>query len=199
MVVWMTCAVFLIYTVVVELRNYYSYPTTSNTIIEVEERLQFPAVTICNMSPRKSIAFPSDEKTTNLYMRTSAFYWGTHEVNWSDPFYAEGRYFEPITLDDIHSESKDMKEFLNFIMFNGIEYSYNELTTVYTDMGLCKRFNANGTIYTSMYGALYNLHLYINVMTYFDYFSHLCSSGVKVGIVVFFKYVYNLAFKIPFH
>ncbi|XP_063427631.1 amiloride-sensitive sodium channel subunit alpha-like [Mytilus trossulus] len=73
-IVWLICAVFLIYTVVVELKNYYSYPTISNTFIQLEEKLSFPAVTICNMSPRSSQGMKKDAKTNNLHMTTSAFH-----------------------------------------------------------------------------------------------------------------------------
>ncbi|CAG2251860.1 unnamed protein product [Mytilus edulis] len=107
-IVWLICAVFLIYTVVVELKNYYSYPTISNTYIQLEEKLSFPAVTICNMSPLSSQGKKKDAKTNNLYMTTSALYMYSQKINWSDPFYKEEGYLKATTKEDLYNRSKNV-------------------------------------------------------------------------------------------
>ena len=178
------CAVYLTYTVITELKNYYSYPTISNTFVQFHDILAFPAVTVCNLSPRKRSAFSNDTKTTNLYMRTSGMYIFSQSINWTDPFYAEKGYFEEQTMETISNESKNLWEFLYIAGFDNHFYGYPEIQKLFkpvlTDMGLCLRANEDGNMDTSMHGALFNMHLYINVKTYEDYFSHSISSGVKV-------------------
>ncbi|XP_071165386.1 acid-sensing ion channel 5-like [Mytilus edulis] len=180
-IVWLICAVFLIYTVIAELKNYYSYPTISNTYIQLEEKLSFPTVTICNMSPRSSEGMKKDVKTNNLYMTTSALYTFSQKVNWSDPFYKEEGYFEAKTKEDLFNHSKNIWESVYLSLFDNVQLK-DAFSPVYTDMGLCLRFNSDGSQYTAMYGAIFNLQLYVNVMTYFDYFSHSLSSGVKIAV-----------------
>jgi hypothetical protein len=48
-------------------------------------------------------------------------------------------------------------------------------------MGVCLRANMDGTLVTSKHGAMFNLHMYLNVMTYEDFYSVSMSSGVKVN------------------
>ena len=167
------------YVVTVELRNYYSYPTMSNTYIRLEDKLSFPTITICNMSPYNKRSFSNDTKTQNLYLSTSSNYYLADPVNWSDPFYVDNGFKNPITISDILSHSKNLSSFVYYLLFDNVLLE-NHLTKVYTDMGMCLRFNSNGTIQTSMYGALYNLLFYADVKTYEDYFSNYHSSGIKV-------------------
>ncbi|CAC5405536.1 ASIC5 [Mytilus coruscus] len=179
-IVWLICAVFLIYTVVVELKNYYNYPTISNTYIQLEEQLSFPAVTICNLSPRSSQGIKKDAKTNNLYMATSALFMYSQNINWSDPFYEQEGYFAATTKKDVYTSSKNVWESVYYSLFDNNHVQQKDgFSPVYTDIGLCLRFNSDGSQYTTMYGAMFNLQLHVNVMTYFDYFSHSLSSGVK--------------------
>ena len=184
----MASAITLTYFIVVEIENYYSYPTTSNTFIRLDNELKFPAVTICNLSPYNKSAFSNDTKTQNLFLSFSATSTLAESVNWSDPFYAENGYKNPKTLFDIISHTKDLSTSIKFAVFDN-ELQGNQFTQVYTDMGLCLRFNSNGTIRTSMFGAMYNLFFYFDVKTFDDYFSNYLSSGIKVSMVIIDFYI----------
>ena len=181
-----SCAVFLMYTVITELRCYYRYPTISNTYIKLEERLTFPAITVCNLSPRKYSSFSNNTKSKNFQMSYSTMRIYSTPINWSDPYYQNEGYFRKRTQHDIYSESKNRSTFLYYVMFDNIPqgsmYRQTLFKPVITDMGVCLRANTDGKLVTSMHGALFNLHLQINVLAKEDYFSISFSSGVKVNI-----------------
>lgn len=180
--VWLGCAIYLFYTVIVELKSYYSYPTISNTYIDFHDKLTFPAITVCNLSPRKKSSFNNDTKSVNFQMSTSPLYIFSKAINWSDPYYEKEGYFKTRTLDDLLEESKNLSSFLYYVVFDNIfPYKPTLFKPVLTEMGVCLRANMDGTLVTSKHGAMFNLHMYLNVMTYEDFYSVSMSSGVKVN------------------
>ncbi|XP_076078928.1 acid-sensing ion channel 4-A-like [Mytilus galloprovincialis] len=50
-VVWLVCATVLIYIIVTQLMNYYSYPSLSSTYLRFDQQLAFPVVTVCTKNP----------------------------------------------------------------------------------------------------------------------------------------------------
>ncbi|CAC5398572.1 unnamed protein product [Mytilus coruscus] len=63
-VVWLSCATVLIYIIVTQLLNYYSYPSLSSTYLRFDQKLQFPVVTLCTENP-------IDLSTMSLYFDQS--------------------------------------------------------------------------------------------------------------------------------
>ncbi|VDI04328.1 Hypothetical predicted protein [Mytilus galloprovincialis] len=63
-VVWLASAALLIYIIITEFLNYYSYPSLSSTYLRFEQKLQFPVVTICTSDP-------IDMDTVSLYFDQS--------------------------------------------------------------------------------------------------------------------------------
>lgn len=106
-------------------------------------------------------------------------------INWSDPYYQNEGYFKERTQHDIFSESKNLSAFVYYVMFDNIPqgsvYRQTLFKPVITDMGICLRANTDGKLVTSKHGALFNLHLHIDVLAKEDYFSISLSSGVKVN------------------
>ncbi|XP_071165399.1 acid-sensing ion channel 1A-like [Mytilus edulis] len=135
------------------------------------------------MSPLSSQGKKKDATTNNLYMTTSALYMYSQKINWSDPFYKEEGYLKATTKEDLYNRSKNVWQSVYSSFFDNNKLQMKDwFSPVYTDMGLCLRFNSNGSQHTTMYGAIFNLQLGINVMSFFDYFSHSLSSGVKVAV-----------------
>lgn len=117
-------------------------------------------------------------------MSTSPLYAYSKPINWSDPYYEKEGYFKKRTLDDVLEESKNLSSFLYFVIFdNIIQHQGRLFKPVLTEMGVCLRGNMDGAMKTSKRGAMFNLHMYLNVMTYEDFYSVSMSSGVKVNVM----------------
>jgi len=168
-----------------QLWDYYQYPTITFVSERIANELVFPAITICNLSPRNKSKFNDDPRTDNYYIGISElFHFQLNiSVNWSDPFYVEEGYFKNRTLNDLSSESKDMDVFLAQYRFD-LQPDKIEFASVATELGICLRGNSERPISTKMYGGLYNLHAYLDLSLEDDYFSNnYMSSGIKVSTI----------------
>ncbi|CAC5424540.1 ASIC4 [Mytilus coruscus] len=63
-VVWLASAAILIYIIITQFLNYYSYPSLSSTYLRFDQKLQFPVVTVCTSDP-------IDMDTVSLYFDQS--------------------------------------------------------------------------------------------------------------------------------
>jgi hypothetical protein len=168
-----------------QLWDYYQYPTITFVSERIANELVFPAITICNLSPRNKSKFNDDPRTDNYYIGISElFHFQLNiSVNWSDPFYVEEGYFKNRTLNDLSSESKNMDVFLAQYRFD-LQPEKIEFVSVATELGICLRGNSERPISTKLYGGLYNLHAYLDLSLEDDYFSNsYMSSGIKVSTI----------------
>lgn len=181
MLIWLLSAGYLLYIVSIELLTYYSYPLSTSVTVRASDELEFPVITLCNLSPRKKSAISEDNRTENYYLGLSSLNYSMKSINWTDPFYTTEGYFLERTMEDLYNESKDMMTLLSYHTFD-LKVRHMNFTTVATDLGLCLRGNFHNSLSTKLSGGLYNLQFYLDLNLSEDYyaFSHL-SSGLKVG------------------
>lgn len=147
------------------------------------DELEFPAITICNLSTRNKSQFSNDTRTSYYYFRLSAISPGSEPVNWTDPFYLTEGYFQERTMDDLYSESKSVSRFVQYHTFDLKDRALS-ITPVATDLGLCIRANVNNTQSTRLSGGLYNFQMYLDLFLDDDYYANsYLSSGVKVSLL----------------
>ncbi|XP_071164900.1 acid-sensing ion channel 1-like [Mytilus edulis] len=181
-VLWLASASFLIYIVATELSSYYSNPTFTTLSMRHAEELQFPAITICNLSTKNRSMFGDDNRTEHYYLGITPKPTEGTPVNWSDPFYFTEGFFNERTIEDLYKESKQLNQFIEFHEFD-LKDNYLNYTPVATDLRLCVRFNGGSPVTTPMYGGLYNLHVYIDLLLDDDYYpENYLSSGLKVAV-----------------
>ncbi|CAC5360797.1 unnamed protein product [Mytilus coruscus] len=179
-VLWLASASYLIYIVTTELSSYYRYPTITTVSLKYADKLQFPAITVCNLATKNRSMFGDDNRTEHYYLRITPMPAAATPINWSDPFYSTEGFFNERTIEDFYNESKQLSQFIEFHEFD-LKSNYLNYSPVATDLGLCVRFNGDIPVTTAMYGGLYNLHVYIDLLLDNDYYPEsYVSSGLKV-------------------
>ncbi|KAJ8300090.1 hypothetical protein KUTeg_021609, partial [Tegillarca granosa] len=176
------CLVYLVITIHSEIINYLNHPTTTSIDIDVVETLNFPAVTICNLSPSNRSKMKLDnEKALNYYTAMFNIHYRSEGVNWSDPYYEENGYFEPESVEYMMNNiSMELDEFIQFCMFNNLFQRCSDIFKPrFTSFGSCYVFNHDGQMKTGMKGERYNLilEIIIDQKNYFYGLSH--GSGIK--------------------
>lgn len=177
----LVCSGYLIYTITTEIQNFYSYPTTTAVDLDITKELDFPAITLCNLSPFNKSKVQSSEKDMNYGLSLSRFNSFAQAINWSDPFYKENGYFEPVTYQTLRNFSMELSEVLRLCMFDFVGYNCSQLFEYsFTILGPCYTFNQDGRFKTTMKGGTYNLNIeaFIDQRNY--YFSFTMGSGIKV-------------------
>ncbi|KAJ8301855.1 hypothetical protein KUTeg_020842 [Tegillarca granosa] len=185
----LACAVYLVFTMTREIQNYLSYPTTTSIKLEVLDELDFPAVTICNLSPFNKSKISFDEKIQNYFMSLDPYLsQNAKPINWSDPYYSLNGFFEPESREYLMNiVSMELLTFLYFCLFDNQYKPCNVFfKPVFTHMGPCFTFNHDGMIKTSMNGGGYNLEVeaFIDQTNYF--YGILSASSAGSGV----KYSY---------
>lgn len=173
-----------------EIQTFLSYPTTSSIKLDVLNEIDFPAVTICNLSPYNKSKMNSDDKMQNYFMSIDPYLSSlATPINWSDPYYRENGFFEPDSREYWMNGSMELLTFLEKCIFDNQEKPCDVyFKPVFTPMGPCFTFNHDGMVNTSMSGAGYNLvvEAFIDQMNYF-YGISSAGSGVKVRSFIFMK------------
>lgn len=165
-----------------EIQYFLTYPTTTSVDVDVVD--EFPAVTICNLSPYNRSKMNLDQKSHNFYVasnsRLSKF---ASPINWSDPYYKKNGFFEPESKRYLlHNMSMELSKFLPNCFFDNIVKPCDEIfRPIFTGIGPCFTFNHDGMVHTTMNGAGYNLEVeaFIDQKNYFYGILDL-GSGVKV-------------------
>jgi hypothetical protein len=179
-------ATYLTITVQREITHYYSNPTRTVTKMDVKSELQFPAVTICNLSPYNKSRIPMDPRR-DKYVQDMA----NHvPVNWSDPVLRDLGFFEPITPEMMMNATMRRSLSIRWGSFDTVGYNVSDIfeyTRAYR--GLCYTFNSDGHVHTRFSGSTYNLFIsmWIDQDNYINLTEDL-SAGIKVSQT---NYMYN--------
>ena len=159
--------------------EYFEYPTYTWTTIKHSHELQFPAVTMCNLSTRNKSRLPDSAR--------DEFWRELTKVNWSEPEYQNHLYHVPRTEADIIDESMDFNQTFLYGTFDRREINTStEVTPIITRHGLCFMWNKDGkaSMKTKVYGVLMNLRVWIKINSLFYSWNFDTSTGIRVGILV---------------
>ena len=154
--------------------EYFQYPTYTWTNIEHTKQLQFPAVTICNLSTRNKSRLPDPARDRFWRLLTL--------VNWSEPEFQNELYFAPRTKEDIIAESMSLNQTFYYGTFDYQAINITEeFTPVITRNGLCVTWNKDGKVKTRVYGVVMNLRIWMNINSQFYSWNFDTSTGVRVS------------------
>lgn len=172
----------IIWFLVDEVRSYYSYPYLSKTSLETFKRMPFPAVTICNMGSKNKSRSSKTEKDELYWLSISSMsVFSSKRVNWTDSYYEENGYFEPISLEQELSMGMDVSK---FILSSAFDFMGElEFEPILTSLGVCYTWNGDGKATTKMSGSLYNLHLILDINRELYEAGLTTSTGVKVNVI----------------
>ncbi|KAK3102529.1 hypothetical protein FSP39_011992, partial [Pinctada imbricata] len=173
---------YLMYTVVNELRQYYSYPIRTQVNVEYHTEMTFPALTICNLCWRNKSKLGDSLNQDAFYGSISEFSHVFGHPNWSDPWYGENGFYNETTEDFFFDQAMDLSKFLLQCWFDNTNQLVCEqdFVPIFTPSGLCYTFNGDGRRKTTFSGSRYNLHLYVDVNS--D--SYTWGSAVGTGIQI---------------
>ncbi|XP_046544942.1 acid-sensing ion channel 4-B-like [Haliotis rubra] len=172
---------FLIFNLMSEIGDYYSYPIATKVTNKIRNTIEFPAVTICNrctLNKTRLASFPDLEsyfRDSSLQQRSSGVY------NFDD--IDDGIMLQPLSLDWWTNMSMDASSLFHLCYFGGesIDCSSNFLP-VFTDEGLCHTFNFNASdivnVKNSGNGA--NLIINYNIAQQYYTFRENMAAGIKV-------------------
>ena len=152
---------FLLYNVVKEITFYYSYPTRTSFSVEFMKRMQFPAVTLCDIGWRNKSKLENSSQAYTYYGSLSLYRHSLPYVDWRDNYYKENGYFED---GNITAYMETAKNFSMFAIFDKDDVIWKDRTKhVVTPLGVCSTFNERGKLTTGFSGSPYNLHLFIDL------------------------------------
>lgn len=187
---FVACAVYLVFIMYQELQHYYNYPTFTIVEVETHLKIEFPAVTFCNIN---SLRKPNvnDSRIDDYYLSigpriTRNF---REPLDWTDPFYKDNGFFEQRTDSDIINENKQLYHgLLNIFYFDDKNTAYVFKESRYTDHftikftlnGACLTSNSTTILKSSYTGSEYNLVLWLNVDRKNNYFGKWLGEGIQV-------------------
>jgi hypothetical protein len=170
------------------MKLYFSYPTLTEIDYESRRVTSFPAVTICNLSPLSATKLSAEDQKFLLWLLNAAFaarpemkHLAT-PTNWSDPYYEQNGFFDPMTDDTFGEYAMDLEKFIHLGMFDGqifnVTRSFRRRSTHY---GPCYTFNADGQLRTRLTGEQDNLMVAINIhQSDYTLSGIVVAAGIKV-------------------
>ncbi|XP_041357500.1 acid-sensing ion channel 4-A-like [Gigantopelta aegis] len=182
-------AAYLMYNVVAELNNYYSYPKMTGFSVEMKDEMEFPAVTICSQCPLKRSAIVRDQDMDNYFLRRSYSRFMTGQINWSDTTRYGDIYTTKHSVDWWRERYDTVDALTKLCRFEGEDRLCSEIfQPVFTEVGLCYTFNGNvsNKRNVSLSGADNNL-VVIFVAKQEEYvYNEQMSAGYKHSVFIIF-------------
>ena len=158
--------------------HYLQYPTYTKTVIDHVTEMTFPAITICNLSPRNKSRLPNQARDD--YWRDTLLGIGT-SINWTDPRYQTEEYYRQRTTTDVCDESMQLQSMCISGQFLGEDINVsNDFTQFISTSGLCYTWNKHGTAKTNIPGVFKSFDLMWNVNLQHYAWAMDSSVGVRV-------------------
>ncbi|KAK3101611.1 hypothetical protein FSP39_004840, partial [Pinctada imbricata] len=174
---------YLVYTLVLELEKYYSYPVRTQVVVTYPTIVQFPAVTICNLCWRNGTKIGNSTQYRDYLSSLDDYSFHGRRPNWSDPWYEEKGFFNETNMREIVlNQAMDVSKFFFHCVFdNDFSLDCKKIfVPMITHEGICYTFNGNGKRKTTFGGSNYNLHLYVDINTDEHTWSSALGDGIQV-------------------
>ncbi|XP_041357501.1 acid-sensing ion channel 5-like [Gigantopelta aegis] len=178
---------YLVYTVIAELKNYYSYPKMAEFRVERKQEVEFPAVTICNQCPLNASAMGMDKTLSNYFLSQTDFGIALRPINWNDTTTYGDFYTSEHSLDWWREKYGKIDALAVMCKFQGVYRLCSEIfQPVFTEVGLCYTFNGNvsNKRNVSLSGADFNLVVLLLVQQHEYVYKEQASAGYKVKLLL---------------
>ncbi|XP_046354227.2 acid-sensing ion channel 4-B-like [Haliotis rufescens] len=172
---------FLIYNLVGEIGNYYSYPTVTKVTPSIQSSIEFPAVTICNRCTLNNTRL-------GVYPEMEAYFFNVsfgriQNISFSAP--TSEVFQEPLSLEWWKNMSMEGSKMLYQCIFGGEIFDcMTRFRPVFTTEGLCHTFNYNASdivkVRTAGEGA--NLIIIFKISQNDYTFRGNMAAGIKVSL-----------------
>ncbi|VDH91064.1 Hypothetical predicted protein [Mytilus galloprovincialis] len=176
----------LIYTVYTLYVYYRTNPTLTNINIKFVKAMNYPAVTICNMSPLKRTSINASAVMTTHLLHSSRLGVVLPHLNYSSPAFAELN--DPVPEDWLNKSSFDLEDMFHYcVNERHLVPCKDILIPKITQWGKCFTFNnyqkvaTNGIVKGSMTGSTTALTFYIDVKQDEYVYNTNLAAGVKVS------------------
>ena len=177
---------FLLYTTYEQFTNYFKYPTITNTHVQTQTSVKFPAVTFCSASSLKRDSLPGDLYNLEYYLLTESVMGPFFpKLNFSNSEYS--KYHVSLNESWVNNTANQVNDIFLFCFFEGKKkICENAMKATVTKLGVCYTFNSrehvseNGDILTSRTGSTSGLRLYLMVNQSNYVFSDAMAAGIKV-------------------
>ena len=179
----MGMAGYLMYTVVAELKNYYSYPKMTVFSLDTKQEIEFPAVTVCNQCPLNASAFDMNESLSNYFLSQTFVGLNISTINWNDTTTYGEFYTTQHSVDWWRGKYGTMEMMGRMCVFQGISmWCPDMFQPVFTKVGLCYTFNGNisNRRNASLAGADNNLKVLLLARQEHYVYNEQLSAGFKV-------------------
>ncbi|XP_071088517.1 acid-sensing ion channel 1A-like [Haliotis cracherodii] len=174
-----TTTAFLIYNLIEELGNYYSYPIVTKVTSNIKHFIEFPAVTICNRCTL-------NKTRLDVYPEMEAYFANTslqRNRNFTFPTPTSDVFQNPLSLEWWRNMSMEGSKMLVQCAFGGDNFDcMTEFRPVFTTQGLCHSYNFNVTEIVKVWTAGDDANLIVTFNIYQDDYTFRANmaAGIKV-------------------
>ncbi|CAC5373012.1 unnamed protein product [Mytilus coruscus] len=183
----LSCGIYLIVRVAEEIKTYYRYPTTMTQYTKLQNEIEFPSVTVCNLNSLNKSAIKNDSRIDNYYFNTSPFRMNSNvTTNWSDPIFEQEGFYLNQTLEYVMTNHKDILDPGGFLVDANFHLSYLDVKKYFKvkliPRGACFTSNPDLKLKTNHVGSIFHLRLMLNLDSANNYYGSSYGEGLKFRV-----------------
>ncbi|XP_071088416.1 acid-sensing ion channel 1A-like [Haliotis cracherodii] len=168
---------FLVYNLIEEIGDYYSYPTFTKVTPKIRSSIEFPAVTICNRCTLNMTRLGVYPEMENYFF--NKFFGSMNESS----FPVSDEFQKPLSLEWWRNMSMEGSKMLTECYFGGEEFDcMTKFRPIFTNEGLCHTFNFNVSeiVQVRIAGHAMNLAVLLNInQDHYAFMSNM-AAGIKI-------------------
>ncbi|XP_071161146.1 degenerin-like protein del-10 [Mytilus edulis] len=167
----------LLFQIVDRVAYYYGWPVTVNVVVNYNNTLQFPAVTICNQN-----AFKASLAAENGWYELIDQMFSSHRTQGIEKYIRNSMY-ENISLETLYlNTAHEREDFIFRCSWKGIPCKQDDFDKILTDHGVCFSWSSKDNDYVSSPGVENGLKLKLNVEQYEYMPGPHNAAGIKILI-----------------
>ncbi|XP_063427504.1 uncharacterized protein LOC134711007 [Mytilus trossulus] len=167
----------LLFQIVDRVAYYYGWPVTVNVVVNYNNTLQFPAVTICNQN-----AFKASLAAEHGWYELIDQMFSSHRTQGIEKYIRNSMY-ENISLETLYlNTAHEREDFIFRCSWKGIPCKQDDFDKILTDHGVCFTWSSKDNDYVSSPGVENGLKLKLNVEQYEYMPGPHNAAGIKILI-----------------